>query len=150
MARYWLVLVVALFGGAGCVRAVSTAAPAPARAPSVPAAALSRLADTVWYISTRAREQGRDTRRFADSLEYGLAVHTYWRSADVLVDALDLEVADSVIISRSEYVQGIRAATETTASDDFAVLFVHRFGTSVRECVRYTAESRIRSRSGVP
>ena len=68
----------------------------------MPAASLSRLADTVWYISKWAREQGRDTRRFADSLECRLAVHTYQRSADVLVDALDLEVADSVIISRSE------------------------------------------------
>ena len=116
----------------------------------MPAAALSRLADTVWYISKRAREQGRDTRRFADSLEYGLAVHTYRRSADVLVNALDLEVADSEAISRSEYVQGIRAATETTASDDFAVLFVHGFSTSLRECVRYTLELRIRWRSGVP
>lgn len=152
MARHWLVLGVALFGGAGCVRAVSTVAPAPdsAPAPSVPAAALSRLADTVWYISSRAREQGRDTRRFADSLEYGLAVHTYRRSADVLVDGLDLEVADSVIISRGDFVRGIRAATGTTASDDFAVLFVHGFGTSLRECVRYASESRIRSRSGVP
>ena len=77
-------------------------------------------------------------------------MHTYRRGADVLVNALDLEVADSVAISRSEYVQGIRAATETTASDDFAVLFVHKCGTSHRKCMRYTSESRIRSRSGVP
>ena len=76
-------------------------------------------------------------------------MHTYRRSADVLVNARDLEVADSVAISRSEFVQGIRAATETTACDDFAVLFVHKFGTSHSECVRYTAESRIRWRSGV-
>ena len=139
---------VSLLVGAGCVRPVSTATPGPA--PTAPAVTPTRLADTVWFISTRAREQGRDTRRFADSLEYGLAIHTYRRAADVLVDGLDLEVIDSLIMSRSDFVRGIREATGTTASEDFAVLFVHGYGTSQRECLRYTSESRIRSRSRVP
>ncbi|QJR34710.1 alpha/beta hydrolase [Gemmatimonas groenlandica] len=144
--RLWTILAVVLLGGAGCAPQRPVTTPAPQSSP----AASVRLADTVWYISARAREAGRDTRRFADSLAYGLAIHTYRRAADVLEDGLDIAVADSVMLTRSEFVRGIRDATGRDATDDFAVLFVHGYGTSQRECWRYAAEARIRSRSPVP
>ncbi len=140
-------MAVSLLGSVGCVRSRPTEAPAPA---PVQTTSETRLRDTVWYISTRAREQGRDTRRFADSLEYGIAIHTYRRSADVLVDGLDLSVSDSVLMSRGDFITGIRDATGASSETDFAVLFVHGFGTSQRECWRYASESHIRSRSRVP
>lgn len=145
-ARIWTLLAVALLGGAGCApqRPVTTSLPEPSPATS------GRLADTVWYISARAREAGRDTRRFADSLAFGIAIHRYRRAADVLGDGLDIAVADSLEMTRRDFVRGIRAAIGHAATDDFAVLFVHGYGTSLRECWRYASEARIRSRSPVP
>ena len=145
-ARIRTLIAVSLLSGAGCVRPM----PTPVPASDGPAAASERLADTVWYISARAREGGRDTRRFADSLAYGLAIHRYRRSADVLDEALDLEVADSVLLTRRAFVNGIRSATGREVADDFAILFVHGYGTSQAECVKYAAETRIRTRARVP
>lgn len=144
--RMWTILAVALLGGVACAPQRPVTTPTPDSSP----VASARLADTVWYISARAREAGRDTRRFADSLAYGIAIHSYRRAADVIEDGLDIAVADSAPLTQAEFVQGIRAAIGREATDDFAVLFVHGYGTSQRECWRYASEARIRSRSPVP
>jgi Alpha/beta hydrolase of unknown function (DUF900) len=139
-------LSMALLGIAACAPQRPVTTPTPEAVPAVAA----RLADTVWYISARARDAGRDTRRFADSLEYGRAIHQYRGAADVLEDGLDIAIADSVLMTHDDFVRGIRGAIGRTATDDFAVLFVHGYGTSLRECWRYASETRIRSRSPVP
>lgn len=132
-----------------CARTARVASPSPdvtiAPRPS------ARIADTVWYISARARINGRDSRRFADSLEYGYVVHTYRRRADPLVDGLDIALDDSVSLSRDEFVTNVRlAAGANSAPSDFAILYVHGYSTSLHECWHYVAEARARSGSAVP
>ncbi len=139
-------LAIVLLSAAACAPQRPVTSPLPESS----SAASTRLADTVWYISARAREAGRDTRRFADSLAYGIAIHSYRRAADVLEDGLDIAVADSVPLTRDEFVRGIRGAIGSEPTDDFAVLFVHGYGTSQRECWRYASEARIRARTPVP
>jgi hypothetical protein len=134
----------------GCAGAASTA-----RVGSPGASVRARLADTVWYISARARDDGRDTRRLADSLEYGLAIHGYPGPADVLAGALDMALVDSVRLTEAAFMLGLRAAAspDSTLGDtqrDFALLYVHGYGTSLHECWQHASESRIRSRSGAP
>ena len=130
----------------GCARATSgTTTGLPT------AGAPARVADTVWYISTRGREDGRDTRRLADSLEYGFAVHSYSGRADVLTGALEMALVDSVQLTQAAFIMGLRqAAGADRASEDFALLYVHGYGTGLHECWQHASESRIRSRAGVP
>ncbi|WP_411281677.1 alpha/beta hydrolase [Gemmatimonas sp.] len=127
-----------------CARAAPTTAPAP---PSLS----DRLADTVWYISARARDAGHDTRRFADSLEFGYAIHSYRRRADALAGALSMTLDDSVQLTREAFVQALHGVAGTDgAPETFALLYVHGYGTALHECWQHASESRIRSRSGVP
>ncbi len=132
-----------------CTPTTRVSSPLPWPAPNAPLSA--RLADTVWYISARAREEGRDARRLADSLEYGYVVHSYRRRADVLVDRLDLTLDDSVRLSREDFADGVRsAANAESVPGDYAILYVHGYGTSLRECWAHVAETHARSRSHVP
>jgi esterase/lipase superfamily enzyme len=102
-------------------------------------------------MSTRARVEGRDRRTVADSLEYGIAVHGYRRQADVLTGALGMVLVDTVQLSREAFVHGVReASVPDSGRGDFAVLYVHGYGTSLHECWQHASESRIRSRSGTP
>ena len=143
-----LVAALAIFAAA-CAPTTRVESPLPVPTPDARSAA--RVADTVWYISVRARVEGRDTRRFADSLEYGYVVHSYRRRADVLVDDLDMALDDSVRLTPDEFVVSVRfAANITSAPDNFAVLYVHGYSTSLHECWRYVAEAHARSRSDVP
>jgi len=139
----------------GCTRTSATtprdAAPLPMLSP--------RVADTVFYISARARESSSDVYRFADSLEFGYVIHSRRRQADVLTDGLDIALDDSVRLSRQEFTEQLRlAALPSDAgtvdsggnADSIAVLYVHGYSTSLHECWRNVTESRMRSRSATP
>lgn len=137
------------FAATGCAPNVRVAQPSPASETATPRPA--RISDTVWYISARARIEGRDSRRLSDSLEYGLVVHWYSGRADVLTDGIGMEVVDSVRISRDEFVRELRlAAPRGDVTTDFAILSVHGYSTSLHECWRNVGEAKIRSRSSVP
>lgn len=124
-------LVVGLGVLAGCVPAV--------RAVRVP---LPAAIDTVWYISSRARVAGRDSRMLADSLEYGVAI--FRRAAtDGTRAEVDLTLIDSATVSARTFAEALRRQVAALPTpDDFAVLYVHGFATSRREAWKYTAQAR--------
>jgi len=119
---------------------------APPNAASAPA-----TSDTVWYVSVRARDNGRDTRRLADSLEYGMVVSSVQSDGDPLTHDFDTTPVDSVRLTSSTFATAVRArAREASADDPLAVLMVHGFGTSLHEAWDYAAQSHIRSSSQAP
>lgn len=128
---------------------VLTAACTPLPPPSIPP--VPATADTVWYVSARARVDGRDSRRLADSLEFGYAVYARRRVDPWITGRVELALADTARLSREEFVTSLRARMMSVAApEDFAVLFVHGYGTSLREAWSHTVSSHIRSRSRAP
>lgn len=108
-------------------------------------------ADTVWYVSTRARAGGRDTRRLAPDLEYGLAIFRRAVDADPRVGALELSLVDSVQLTRSAFVAALATRVRATVPpQDYAVLYVHGFGTSLHEAWTFAAEANRRGGSSAP
>ena len=119
--------------------------------PSPEPAGSSGVSDTVWYISARARIDGRESRQLTDSLEYGFVVYRHPRLNDALTDGVDLTLADSVRLTDTAFVRRLRErAAGDRAPDDFLVLYVHGFGTSLHEAWEYMAETRIRTRATTP
>jgi esterase/lipase superfamily enzyme len=78
----------------------------------------------------------------ADSLEYGVAV--FQRAAtDGTTADVELTLADSATVPASTFAEMVRRQVAALATpDDFAVLYVHGFGTSLHEAWKYTAQAR--------
>lgn len=109
------------------------------------------VTDTIWYVSARARDQGRDTRRLADSLEYGMVVSRITSNGNLFVDGFNLAPVDSVRLTSSDFAAAVRArARAASGGDSLALLVVHGFGTSLTEAWAYAAEAHVRSRSPAP
>ncbi len=108
-------------------------------------------ADTVWYISTRARAHGHDTRDLAPSPEYGLAIFRHAADADTRTGALDLALVDSVQLTEPAFVAALqRRVGATQAPQDYGVFYVHGFGTSLHEAWTFAAEAQVRGGSRAP
>lgn len=109
------------------------------------------IVDTTWYVSARARDEGRDTRRLADSLEYGLIVTRRPNAGDPLRTSFEAPLVDSLQLSPTEFVERVRDRVRGSRGDDAAaVLYVHGFGTSLHEAWEHTVQAGIRSRSPGP
>lgn len=107
--------------------------------------------DTVWYVSTRARDDGRDTRALADSMEYGLALFHHSAAADTRSESLDLTLVDSVRLTAADFVAALRERVRATiAPQDYAVFYVHGFGTSLHEAWAFAATSHLRGGDRAP
>ncbi len=107
--------------------------------------------DTIWYVSARARVNGRDSRELTDTLEYGIARYARERMDDASTSAIKVTLRDSVRLTRDEFLQAIRETTlSSRPADPFAVLYVHGFGTSLHEGWQYAVEARIRTRHNAP
>jgi esterase/lipase superfamily enzyme len=102
--------------------------------------------DTTWYVSARARDEGRDTHRLSDSLEYGLVMTRRVVLHDPATGRVPFDVVDSVIVPRDRFVSALR---ERTAAG-FAVLYTHGYGTSLREAWEHTVQGRTRSMGTQP
>ncbi len=105
------------------------------------------ITDTVWYVSARARDAGRDTRRLADSLEYGMVVSRVRSNGDPLTHSVNTIAVDSVRLSARAFTAAIRARVRGSVGDSLAVLMVHGFGTSLHEAWDYATQAHVRSRS---
>jgi esterase/lipase superfamily enzyme len=136
--RPFIVVLTALTALAAC-----TATPRP----NYPVA-VARL-DSLWYVSVRARDHGRDTHRFADSLEFGLVISHVQAHGNPLVDRLDITPIDSVRFSASAFGAALRARA-AGADDSMAVLMVHGYSTSLHKAWRESSEAHIRSRTRAP
>lgn len=107
--------------------------------------------DTTWYVSTRARERGLDTRRLSDSLEFGFVITTRPGAGDPLTEGFDATLVDSLQLSPSAFVESVRERLRTSnAPDAAAILYVHGFGTSLHEAWQHAVHAGIRSRSPGP
>lgn len=115
-------------------------------------AAASLERDSVLYVSARARVDGRDSHVLADTLQYGVAIVARRLSSPADPSGAPLgSVVDSVALTESQFVALLRERTGTHAAPyDFAVLYVHGFGTSLHEAWRYTAAAERQARSSAP
>ncbi len=137
----WLAAWALLAGTAACARL-----PAAYSAPAV------LNADTVWYVSTRARDDdGRDTRQLSDSLEYGLAIFVRPAGLDPRSRSLDFTLTDSVRLTERDFAAALqRRVQATVAPQDYAVFYVHGFGTSLHEAWTFAATARARAATDAP
>lgn len=127
---------------------VSACAGVPPSAAPTPVAA-----DTLFYISARDRDAGRDVARLAASLEYGLAITAHPGRSDSVAGRVGFELLDSVRLTRDEFAGLLRARTLTDADEDstaFMVLYTHGYGTSLHEAWEHSATSRARARGPQP
>ena len=136
---------VALAAVLGAASACRPFAPAPT-APTAPI-----VVDTLFYISARAREEGRDVAKLADSLEYGLVLTRRPRLADPRTDGARIVVLDSLRLSRAAFID-ILAGCAASAADPqrFAVMYTHGFGTSLHDLWEHAALARLRARGTQP
>lgn len=102
-------------------------------------------------MSARARDEGREQPRLAESLEYGLVFTARPSMVDPTVDAARIEILDSLIVTRDEFVARLAARVgPSTDTDHFAVFYTHGYGTSLHNLWQHSALARLRSRSDEP
>jgi esterase/lipase superfamily enzyme len=107
--------------------------------------------DTLWYVSARARHDGRDQRALTDSLEYGAAIFERPAVRDPFTERVTFALRDSVQFTRDTFQSALRVRVSAQiAPDDFAVLYVHGFGTGLSECWHQPFTARVRSGSTAP
>ncbi len=107
--------------------------------------------DTLWYVSARARHDGHDRRALTDTLEYGAAIFEHAAVRDPLTDGVRVRLRDSLRFSRDTFLASLHTRLSTQiAPDDFAVLYVHGFGTGLGECWSQPMTARVRSGSTAP
>lgn len=135
------------------LRALLVAAVLTGAACTSPPAAAPRVTptDTLFYVSARAREDGREQAKLADSLEYGLVFTARPSMVDPTADAASIDILDSLIVTRDEFVARLAARVgPQTDSASFAVFYTHGYGTSLQNLWEHSALARIRARSDQP
>jgi len=120
------------------------------RAPSPRAPGVATV-DTLFYISARARDDGRERPRLADSLEYGIVLMARPTMDDPTEDRASIEILDSLQLSVAEFSHRL-AERIGPASDSsrFAVMYTHGYGTSLHNLWQHSALARLRSRGDQP
>ncbi|MFN8571253.1 MAG: alpha/beta fold hydrolase [Gemmatimonadaceae bacterium] len=126
--------VAALIAVITLVSLFACASPAPRAPVAVPLGV-----DTIWYASARARQDGHDTQRLTDILELGLVLFTRDRGGRTLID--------SVLVDSATFVRSLGAAV---GDDAPALLYVHGYGTSLREAWVHTQNVRANARTRAP
>lgn len=109
------------------------------------------LVDTLFYISARAREDGRDVARLADSLEYGMVFTRRPILDDPATDGARIQVLDTLVLSREGFLMALGGCTVDAADTRrFAVLYTHGYGTSLHDLWEHAALARLRARGTQP
>ncbi len=109
------------------------------------------LVDTLFYISARAREDGRDVARLADSLEYGMVFTRRPILDDPATDGARIQVLDTLVLSREGFLMALGGCTVDAADTRrFAVMYTHGYGTSLRNLWEHAALARVRARGTQP
>jgi len=137
-------LVVLALASAGLLSACASVPITRANAIAVPV-------DTLYYISARARDGGRDVARLAEQLEYGLVIAVRPTERDPREGRVAFDVVDSIRLDREGFVAALRARTDAMPSQQsFAVMYTHGYGTSLHESWEHTNTSRLRAQSDQP
>ncbi|HRN52172.1 MAG TPA: alpha/beta hydrolase [Gemmatimonadaceae bacterium] len=109
------------------------------------------LVDTLFYISARAREDGRDVAKLADSLEYGMVLTRRPILDDPLTDGARIQLLDTLVLSREGFLMALGGCTVDAADTRrFAVMYTHGYGTSLRDLWEHAALARVRARGTQP
>lgn len=109
------------------------------------------VVDTLFYISARARENGRDAARLADSLEYGMVFTRRPILDDPVTDGARIQVLDTLQLSREAFVDALAGCAANPADPArFAVMYTHGYGTSLRDLWEHAALARVRARGTQP
>lgn len=139
--RYVVLALGALALGAGCFGAVPRPLPGPARV----------SLDTLFYVSARAREGGRDAARLAQALEYGMVITLESTAPNPDEARVEFTVVDSVLLTREDFMARLRARVMDEAEgSQFAVFYTHGYGTGLREAWEHSTSSRTRARGTQP
>lgn len=134
----------ALLAGSIAGACAGTPAPSPATLPA-------GTTDTIWYISARGRDGRRERTRPAQVLAYGFVVFDRGGRGVPPGGSPPSTVIDSVQLTEEAFGQAIAERLRATpAPDDYAVLYVHGFGTSLREAWTHTATARHRAGARAP
>ena len=137
----------ATLAGAALVGAACALPPAGATV----AAPLIAPVDTLFYVSAREREEGRERPQLADSLEYGLVFTQRPAMDDPTSDGARIEILDSLLLSREACVAHLAARVGPGQdSAHFAVFYTHGYGTSLHNLWQHSALARLRSRGNEP
>ncbi len=116
----------------------------------LPASATIPL-DTLFYISARAREEGRDAARLAQALEYGLVITLRSTAPNPNEERVDFTVVDTVLLTRERFAERLRARVMAEAEgNQFAVFYTHGYGTGLSEAWEHSTSSRTRARGTQP
>jgi hypothetical protein len=113
-------------------------------------------ADTTYYVTNRARHDGRLDRARGDSLEFGVIVTRFFRhpgdqDAAQISGPLSSRQEDSVHLSREAFIARLGAAdAHAETVGEGALLYVHGYGTSFRRAVAQGAEIAHRGRFAGP
>ena len=105
--------------------------------------ALPARTDTLWYATSRLRDDGRLDYRPADSLEFGYYRIASKPNANLMRGDLDMRVIDSARISRAVFLQSVSAPSGD--SNGVVVLSVHGYATSHTKAIRDASEEYLRS-----
>lgn len=109
------------------------------------------LVDTLFYVSARAREEGRDVTRLADSLEYGMVFTRRPILHDPVTDGARIQVLDTLVLSREAFIDALAGcAARPDEPQRFAVMYTHGYGTSLRNLWEHAALARLRARGTQP
>lgn len=109
------------------------------------------LVDTLFYVSARAREEGRDVARLADSLEYGMVFTRRPILDDPVTDGAQIQMLDTLVLSREAFIDALAGCAANPAEPQrFAVMYTHGYGTSLRNLWEHAALARLRARGTQP
>lgn len=139
-------LVAAALALGACATGTASGPPPASATAAVGAGGQQTTFDTTYYVTNRARRDGRATRTPTDSLEYGLFVtrvteRTGTGSKGPFVEAIEAHAVDSSRFDRHEFLARIRDSDLAAASrGEGTVVYVHGFATSLGRAIAQGAE----------
>lgn len=132
-----------------CVTSACAAGPGARPATLAPAPAVAGTAtsyDTTYYVTNRARRDGRATRTATDSLEFGLVVsrvteHAGRGSSGPYLESINSQAVDSARFSRAEFLSRLHSEDVAAAArGEGTVVYVHGFATSLGRAIAQGTE----------
>jgi esterase/lipase superfamily enzyme len=109
---------------------VPTAVVPPSPDSGARAAYTATTIDTTWYITNRARRDGRLVRAAADSLEFGFVVSRFRQrvgpgTGGPFVEGMDADQIETKQLSRDDFTAALRARDSTGTAG--AIMYVHGY-----------------------
>lgn len=120
--------------GTGCRHHPSQAGVAPQRI------------DTLWYATSRQRNNNRLAYKLSDSLGFGFYRLVSRANVDIMRDGIDMRIIDSARVTETNFLAAIAAPSND--SGGVVVLSVHGYATNHSKAIRDAGEAYLRSGTG--